>query len=606
MELLENKRIQKLSQQTSNKIAAGEVVDRPVSIIKELLENSIDAGSTSIIIEIKQGGKSYIRVTDDGKGILPEDVELAFERHATSKIIDAEDLNHITSLGFRGEALASIAAVSHTEIITKTRENKAGIQLKLDGGMVSYKKEIGCTDGTTIIISDLFYNTPARLKFLKQDATEANMIIDLVSKISLAFPFIKFRMINNSKILFSTTGTNDIYKNIISIYNKEIAHNLIKVSEVSEAYDLEAYISPPSETRTNKKYQIFFLNGRYIKSTLIDRAVNQSYKELIMEGRYPIVFVFLKVKPELVDVNIHPNKREVRFREENAIEAFINTSIMKALRSSVSIPSMPTIKTERVFQEKSMTPIIEKEEQVNIKSLSQTIDKTESPIIQTKVAIKEPVKTPYVFNNKRVIEEKPVKVEEQSFNMTELQILGTVFGTYIAACDSENFYLIDQHAAHERVLYEQLLNDYYNQKISSQRLISPYIIDGSVSEVHNTLENIDFIRGLGYEIEEFGNNAFVIKAIPSMLELTESKYLLEELIENMIDEPVFSDKNAIEKIISRACKKAVKANDSLHHKEIISLIGLLSKTKNPYSCPHGRPVFIKLSEKDIEKMFKRI
>ncbi|MCG8483523.1 MAG: DNA mismatch repair endonuclease MutL, partial [Clostridia bacterium] len=293
---MEHRSIKRLSKQTTNKIAAGEVVERPISIVKELVENSIDAGASSIVVEIKNGGKSYIRITDNGSGILPDEVEMAFERHATSKISDSDDLNRLMSLGFRGEALASIAAVSHAELITKTHSNQSGIQVKLDGGVLNHKKEIGCPNGTTIIISDLFYNTPARLKFLKQDSTEANLIIDFVSKISLAFSSISFRLINNGKILFSTSGSGQIYKSITSIYQKEIAQDLIHVSENNDLYELEAYISTSSNTRASKKYQIFFMNGRYIKSPLLDKALNNAYRELVFEGRYPIAFLFLKVK----------------------------------------------------------------------------------------------------------------------------------------------------------------------------------------------------------------------------------------------------------------------------------------------------------------------
>lgn len=591
---------------TTNKIAAGEVVERPISIVKELVENSIDAGASSIVVEIKNGGKSYIRITDNGSGILPDEVEMAFERHATSKISDSEDLNHLMSLGFRGEALASIAAVSHTELITKTPSNQSGIQVKLDGGVLSHKKEMGCPNGTTIIISDLFYNTPARLKFLKQDATEANLIIDFVSKISLAFSDIGFRLINNGKILFSTSGSGDTYKSITSIFQKEIAQDLIQVLECNDFYELKAYVSTSSNTRASKKYQIFFMNGRYIKSPLLDRALNNAYRELVFEGRYPIAFLFLKVKPEWVDVNIHPNKKEVRFRDEKGIEDFIDNTLVNALRSAAA--SIPKIKTEKIFVENNTHNEVEVEKtvQVDITSLPKTKPMTfneswEKPKVESyeikafqALELKEPS-----------VEKTPIQPKEEPFNLLSLNTLGTVFGTYVAAFDQEYFYLIDQHAAHERILYEDFIAQYLNEDANVQRLLSPYIIELSVSDAHNAQENLGFIQKLGYEIEAFGKNSFIVKGVPSMLQFNDSKVFLNDIIESLSTRLITQQKEQIEKVIRNACRKAIKANDYLNNKEIEHMISLLSKTDNPFSCPHGRPIFIKLSEHDIEKMFKR-
>ncbi len=596
---LDNNRILRLSEETANKIAAGEVVDRPVSIVKELVENSIDAGSKTIIVEIKQGGKNYIRVTDDGTGILPEDVQAAFERHATSKIKNVEDLEEISSLGFRGEALSSIVAVSHTEIITKTKSNKTGIQLFLSGGNITEKKEIGCTDGTTIIVSDLFYNVPARLKFLKTDGAESNLIIDFLSKIALAFSDIRFRVINNGQILFSTSGDKDIAKNIISIYNTEIGKDLIKLNSKNEAFEIKAFISPPFHTRPSKKNQVFFVNGRVIKSKVLDKIFNDAYKELVSEGRYAIGFIFLKVRPNLIDVNIHPNKHEIKFNNEKEIEEFMRKALLEALRQPVIIPKINQEK-EKMKNESHFIKE-EKAEQVDIKTLLQT--KEASHNFQSDKVDSINRNKAYNFELEAPQEEE-IKTEElKPFYINELNVLGLVFNTYIAANDEDNFYLIDHHAAHERVLYEQFLNEYDTQSILSQRLLSPIVLELSVSDTHNTMENMDFIWKLGYEIEAFGNNSFIIKAIPTFLGITESKLFIEELIENIQAQPLI--RSNMEKIISRACKKAVKANDHLDHKEILHLLKLLSTTKNPYTCPHGRPVFIKLTEADIDKMFKR-
>ncbi len=596
---LEKRRIIRLSEETANKIAAGEVVDRPVSIVKELVENSIDAGSKTIIVEIKQGGKSYIRVTDDGTGILPEDVEAAFERHATSKIKNAKDLSSVSSLGFRGEALSSIAAVSHTEIITKTKSNRTGTQLLLSGGLVKEKKEIGCTDGTTIIVSDLFYNVPARQKFLKTDAAETNLIIDFLSKIALAFSDIRFRVINNEQIWFSTTGNNDVFKNIVNIYNSKVGENLIHLQSGNDKYDINAYISKPSYTRPSKKNQIFFVNGRIIKSKVLDKIFNHAYKELVPEGRYATGFIFLKILPNLIDVNIHPNKREIKFFNEKDIEDFMEAALLDALRQPVIIPKIQTKSEQKKKEAKNEENI----EQVNIKTLlntntnfSQSIEDNDYKTIKHAWEKKEN------FEKKEQIKE--IEIENtHTFSIDEFNILGLIFNTYIAADDGECFYLIDQHAAHERVLYEQFLKEMRNQSIFSQRLLSPMVLELSVSDVHYAIENINFIKNLGYEVEEFGNNSLIVKGVPSFLELTEAKLFLDEIIENISGQSLH--KNRTEKIISRACKKAVKANDHLNHQEMLHLLKALSLTENPYSCPHGRPVIIKLNESDIDKMFKR-
>ncbi|MDD3169667.1 MAG: DNA mismatch repair endonuclease MutL, partial [Eubacteriales bacterium] len=366
--MIENKRIMELPKHVADKIAAGEVVDRPLSIVKELVENSIDAGADSVTVEIKNGGKSYIRVTDNGSGIEKQDVTLAFKRHATSKIKSASDLDHISSLGFRGEALASIAAVSRVELITKTAGDKSGIRVKLEGGEILEKEDTGCPEGTTIIIEDLFFNTPARLKFMKPDATESTLIIDFISKMTLAYPRIRIRLINNGNILFSTAGKGDIYSNILTIYSKETGDKLIHLEEDWEEMRLEAYISAPNHSKTNRKSQIFFVNGRSISSKVMDNAVADAYLEKIFEGRYPIAFLFLQLAPEKLDVNIHPNKKEVRFENERLVRDFITDSIRRNLQTKEAIPE---IRNRNLFASgtKDERENQKSEAQVDIKSL---------------------------------------------------------------------------------------------------------------------------------------------------------------------------------------------------------------------------------------------
>lgn len=709
------KRIFELPKHVADKIAAGEVVDRPLSIVKELVENSIDAGATSVTVEIRNGGKTYIRVTDNGSGIQKEDAELAFKRHATSKIKTDTDLDHIESLGFRGEALASISAVSKVELITKTAGDKSGIRLKLEGGEILEKEDTGCPEGTTFIIEDLFFNTPARLKFMKQDATESTLIIDFISKMTLAYPQIKFRLVNNGNILFSTNGKGDIYSNILTIYSREIGDKLIHLSEDNGLMAMEAFVSPPSNSRTNRKSQIFFVNGRYISSKLMENAVTDAYQEKLFEGRYPVTFLFLKVAPESLDVNIHPNKREVRFDDEKAVREFIAACIRKSLKTKEAIPE---IKENNLFKFKphstgndgSKSPSLEAdehkppslsidehqslpsrldeievleggkpqpkasegtnakekkpaEEQVDIKRLlfeqrlamqkkDQDLATRNTPSKQDKLQEGGPEKLPFQVNESaeryssmsvgtiqnpgaeskqredsagipagtaRATSEKErlnyVVLENNQegntkltadFDIRELTVTGAIFGTYITAVDESCLYLIDQHAAHERIFYEQLLEEYRKGEKTQQLILTPFVINVTHAVKNDTGRMLHFLGNLGFEIEEFGPTAYIVKAIPYYMNLEESKDFIDYLLDNISEEGELDNQKKIASIITSACKKAVKAHDVLDRQEIDRLMADLAKTKNPYSCPHGRPTFVRLRKYEIEKMFKRV
>jgi len=632
MELLENKRIMELPKHVADKIAAGEVVDRPLSIVKELVENSIDAGAKSIIVEIKNGGKSYIRVTDNGSGIEKQDVDLAFKRHATSKIKNASDLDHICSLGFRGEALASIAAVSRVELITKTAEDKSGIRIKIEGGEVLEKEDTGCPEGTTILIEDLFFNTPARLKFMKPDATESTLIIDFISKMTLAYPQIKIRLINNGNILFSTAGKGDIYSNMLTIYSKEIGDKLIHLKEEQEQMTLEAFVSAPNNSKTNRKSQIFFVNGRYISSKIMDNAVTDAYLEKLFEGRYPIAFLFLQIAPEKLDVNIHPNKKEVRFENERLIRDFITDSIRRNLQSKEAIPE---IKEKNLFQFRSSDPVrkdlpqsqnaadpnqqeIKKskiEEQVDIKKLLFEQRRQEQDLEQAAEAEKQRSRQVEEAEEVYLPDRKVIEIAEISdtkprikseFDMRELSVTGSIFGTYITAVDENSFYLIDQHAAHERIFYEQLLAQYQKQDKIQQLILTPIVVNVTHAIKNDTGGMLDFLGNLGFQIEEFGPTAYIVKAIPIFMELEGAKEFIDYLLDNISEEADLENQKKISAIITNACKKAVKAHDVLDKQEIDRLMADLAKTKNPYSCPHGRPTFIKLTKYELEKMFKRV
>lgn len=668
MEALNYKRIIELPKNVADKIAAGEVVDRPLSIVKELVENSIDAGATSVIVEIKNGGKSYIRITDNGSGIEKDDVYLAFKRHATSKIKNATDLDHISSLGFRGEALASIAAVSRVELITKTAGEKSGIRVKIEGGEVLEKEDTGCPEGTTIIVEDLFFNTPARLKFMKPDATESTLIIDFISKMTLAYPQIKMRLINNGNILFSTAGKGDIYSNILTIYSREIGDKLIHLQESDGQMSMEAFVSAPNNSKTNRKSQIFFVNGRHISSKVMENAVSDAYAEKLFEGRYPIAFLFLRVAPENLDVNIHPNKREVRFDDERLVREFIAQAIRNNLQTKEAIPE---IKEKNIFKfqnnvkdtglsksakkdtiaDDSESKNKKTEEQVDIKKLLSEQRRQElgqkpaenrpdekSEGAQPKVAVPQIKEAEVAYQPEAAYRPEASNQPERTittaeglgprgkiseriklaavsaeksqpkadFDIRDLMVTGSIFGTYITAVDENNLYLIDQHAAHERIFYEQLLAQYQNEDKAQQLIMVPVVINVTHAVKNDTGEMLDFLGNLGFQIEEFGPTAYIMKAIPVFMELDEAKDFIDYILDNVSEEGDLENQKKIAGIITNACKKAVKAHDVLDKQEIDRLMADLSKTQNPYSCPHGRPTFIRLTKYEIEKMFKRV
>ncbi|MHC1722267.1 MAG: DNA mismatch repair endonuclease MutL [Aminipila sp.] len=649
--------IKVLSKNVADKIAAGEVVDRPLSIVKELVENAIDAGATNITVEIRNGGKTYIRVTDNGSGINESEVELAFLRHATSKIITDEDLNSILTLGFRGEALSSIAAVSRVELITKTAEAKTGVSLKIHGGEVFEKSATGCPDGTTIIVSDLFYNTPARLKFMKTDATESTLIIDFISKIALAYADIRIRLINNGTILFSTNGKGDKYSNIITVYSKAVGEGLIYISSENESMSLEGYISRPDYSKTNRKQQIFFVNGRVISNKVMDYAVQEGYSERLFEGRYPIAYLFFKIKPELVDVNIHPNKKEVRFHQDMEVKNFIAQSIKRGLLSQQAIPQIKSNHVIKNWENKSVkesvsenmslsklpfsqkiNPIVdkvmptyntpvEKNEQGDFKQKVQEAkvnEKVVNVLSENKQEIKKSEVSQEQVDIKNVLSMLAKEQEEVNYKPNEvintasielapvesffkkLTITGNIFNTYITAIDNNCFYLIDQHAAHERIFYEQLLRQYKSEEKIHQTILTPIMVEVSYSIKSTESSWVQILRNMGFEIEPFGAKAYVVKEIPMFMDLSEAQNMVNYFLENIAENVDIENEAKVNKIITKACKSAVKANDILSMEECKRLLEDLSKCENPYSCPHGRPTFIKMTKYEIEKMFKRV
>ena len=585
--------IRVLDKHIADKIAAGEVIDRPVSIVKELVENAVDAGADSITVEIKDGGRTYIRVTDNGCGIPAEEAETAFMRHATSKISTEQDLDRIETLGFRGEALASICAVARVELITKTADSKSGRRLVVESSRVLENSATGCPDGTTVTVRDLFFNVPARYKFLATDAAEARRIIDFMSRIALSYPDIRFNMINGSITVFTTSGKGNILANIISIYGKDIGEGLIPVEKSAGGFTLKAHVSSPDKTLPSRSRQIFCVNGRIIASSVLERAIDRAYAERMFKGRFPIAFLFLAMPAEKLDVNIHPTKKQIRFDNNSEVEDFVAEAIQEALMGEKAVPEVPksTVMEDDSFQYEAK-PIKqhfdEPQEQVNIKSFLTTMRKNirEAEAEQDKT---EPA--PEVIN--------------RPFNFDDLTVIGAVFNTYILAQDEDCFYMIDQHAAHERVFYEKLMSQYHSAEKASQPMLMP--LSFSVSSDVSATEDawIDDVRAMGYDIEFFGNNTYIVREIPAFMDMIEAEEFLKDLFSEFSEKPDLTNHSTLDKIITRSCKSAVKGGDLLDIREIQALMDQLKACENPFSCPHGRPTFIKMTKYQLEHMFKR-
>ena len=605
-----------LDKSTADKIAAGEVVERPLSVVKELVENSIDAGAKKIVVEIKNGGKSYIRVTDDGCGIAADECEKAFMRHATSKIINAEDLNSISTLGFRGEALASIAAISRTELLTKTKESKTGSKLIIEGGQIIENTPVGCPDGTTMVIRDLFFNTPARLKFMRADSAESSSVIEFVTDIALAYPDIRIQMINNDKILFATNGRGNRGQTIATLTSSILADKLIPFIYEEEGITVEGYVSGPGESRSSRKNQVFFVNGRVIDSKVIEKGINRAYSDRLFEGRFPICYLFITVSPERMDVNIHPNKRQVRFYDEDAIINTVKKGIITALDSEEAVPTIKEkAKPYNKIENKNDNPK-EVRDAVDINSLLSNYEQAkesnktifeqntvetpkEKEIVETqeqiKIAVQDEISNP-IFT----------VTEPKRFDFSSLQIHGQFFGTYIQLSDEETIYFIDQHAAHERIFFEKLMNQFESREKHRQPLLIPITFEVSHADKEREDLWLTVLEDMGFSLDEFGPLSYRVSEIPMFMSMSEAEDFLSDFTDGIGTYEDIRDNKTLDKIATRACKAAVKANDYLSKEEIKQLITDLDKCNNPFSCPHGRPTFIKITKSDLEKRFKRI
>lgn len=702
------RKIAVLDQNTIDKIAAGEVVERPSSVVKELVENAIDAGATAITVEITDGGKKLIRITDNGSGMDAEQVPLAFLRHATSKIEKVEDLTHIASLGFRGEALSSIAAVSQVELITKTPSGISGTRYVIEGGKEQSLEEMGAPEGTTFLIRNLFYNTPARSKFLKSDMTEAGYINTLMEQLALSHPEISFKYIQNRQVKLSSSGNYSVKDVIYSVYGREIAKALLDVSYENDFMKIEGFVGKPEISRGNRTFENYYINGRYVKNRIITKAIEDGYKGLVMQHKFPFVSLRIEMDGNDLDVNVHPAKREVRFARETEVYTAIYETVRKVLTHRELIPQVsvgkdePTSRTEQIKPGSIPEPFEVKRRQemyghpnrtANIashatptasevrstapvpsipynkptngtasygsaesahNSSASSADKykrvdslRENPVYESQPFTKEEEEmfsgtlkdgrnensaaetADYEVISEKPAESAPPEVDNEPIKSQEQEppkqlelfeerllapesrsrhrLIGQLFDTYWLVQFEDNFYIIDQHAAHEKVYYERFVKQFQSQNIQSQYVSPPLIVSLSLEEENLLKANEKYFRDFGFEIEPFGGREYSISAVPSsLLGMTEEELFLEMLDHLTAD----GSRDAFEIFASRlatmACKAAVKGNHSMSPQEADKLIDELLTLKNPYNCPHGRPTIIAMSKTEIEKKFKRI
>ncbi|MDD3840335.1 MAG: DNA mismatch repair endonuclease MutL [Clostridia bacterium] len=578
------RRIKVLDQATINKIAAGEVVENPSSVVKELVENSIDAGSSSITVEIRNGGIPYLRVTDDGIGIVSQDIHLAFERHATSKIKEADDLENINSLGFRGEALASIAAVSQMEIITKSQADDAGTALTIEGGKVVSKKSVGCPEGTTVVVRNLFYNTPARLKYLKTPSRETGQITEIINKMILSKPDIAFKYINNGKTMLVSPGDGNLLNAIAVIYGKDVIQDLVSIDYNCELFQMKGYIGKPGISKPSRRFQNIFVNHRYVKSHAISDAINSAYKTMVMINKYPFAVLYIYFPAEKIDVNVHPAKMEIRFDKQSVICQMITVQIRKALLNSVTTFKSP-----------------------NISNFAKELKKTYVPVQVEKKAINKKIDNIGLNCIKHEKLEDNIKVSDQYKPIYDYKIIGQIFATYIIVEEGDKVYLIDQHAAHERLLFEKYKHMYKTSNVNRQLLVTPIVeqLPGQYMQIYK--DNTQLLERLGFYAEEFGINTVSIREVPVFVHNDKIKSLFLDILDILLnDKTVDADDLVEKKIITKACKAAIKANDKLNSAEIIELLNKIRSSKIPPTCPHGRPILIEITKYELEKKFKRI
>ncbi|MGN1197812.1 MAG: DNA mismatch repair endonuclease MutL [Acetatifactor sp.] len=635
-------KIHVLDSETIDKIAAGEVVERPSSVVKELVENAIDAGATSLSVEIKDGGIELIRVTDNGCGMEKDQLRTAFLRHATSKIEKSEDLTHLSSLGFRGEALSSIAAVSKVEVITKTPGSLTGTRICMEGPKEVVFEEIGAPDGTTFLMRNLFYNTPVRRKFLKQPATEGSYIADLMEHLALSRPVISFKLVVNGQMKFHTSGNGDLREVIYRIYGRDVANALIPIKWEQEGIKVEGFLGKPVQVRSTRNYEIYFINGRFIKSNVIARAIEEGYKEYLMQHKFPFCVLHISMDSSKVDVNVHPTKMDIRFTNPMGFSAYLCGAVKYTLKHHEMIPqaSLASEKEQRA----------ERKEEEKAKAAERVPEPFEvnrrNEVQQVVKCVREETSYTTQANSEREIVRNPVwerikgvekseterlEAEIKEADQTEIgepqteqlslfenkvlsvenrphfRIVGQVFETYWLVEFQDKLLMIDQHAAHEKVNYERLMKQYREKNVISQGLMPPIIISMTAQEEMVLLENKEVFESLGFEIEAFGGNEYALRSVPVDLYGCGEKEMFLEVLDQLAEGGNYGGIRVVEeKIASMSCKAAVKGNNLLRQEEAEALIDELLTLENPYNCPHGRPTIVEMTKTEMERKFKRI
>ena len=654
--------IQILDSATIDKIAAGEVVERPSSVVKELVENALDACADAITVEIKEGGITFIRVTDNGCGIDSSQIRNAFMRHATSKIRSAEDLTHVVSLGFRGEALSSICAVAQVELITKTKDNLTGVRYVCEGAVEKECSEIGAPTGTTVLVKNLFFNTPVRRKFLKQPMTEGGYIIDLMEHMALSRPDTAFKLMVNGQVKFHTSGNGSLKEVIYRIYGKETASQLLPFEKETKGIKVEGYLGKPILNRSNRNFENYYINGRYIKSSLIAKALEDGYSNYLMQHKFPFTVLHFTIDTEMEDVNVHPTKMDVRFTGGNYLYDFLASSVAAALQQREMIPEAllseekeeetQKIKVPEPFEQQRTRQfqVMEEQRYEAVRSPSRDIfireaaeeslkamaDNTSSdddffvqiparvaestPTLRTEMPVEPAAPGTAMPANAEQTEQAPaVKTEPPKQldlfdekmltkeNRPRYRILGQIFDTYWLIAFTDKLFIVDQHAAHEKVKYERLMKHYHEKDIVTQTLNPPIVVTLSAKEEATFLSCKDVFAGLGFEIEDFGGREYALRGVPVDLYGQEEKALFLSVLDEMSEGPLHKDLTVVEeKLATMACKSAVKGNHSFSFAEMEALIDELLTLDNPYNCPHGRPTIISMSKYEIEKKFKRI
>ena len=654
------RQIHVLDSETIDKIAAGEVVERPASVVKELVENAIDAGATAITVEAKEGGITFLRVTDNGSGMAGEQLRIAFVRHATSKIESAADLNHIGSLGFRGEALSSIAAVSRVEVITKTADGLTGTRMAMEGGAETDFEEIGAPEGTTFLVRNLFYNTPVRRKFLKQPATEGGYIADLMEHLAMSRPDISFKFVLGNQVKFHTSGNGDLKEVIYRIFGREVANALIPIQCKREGITVEGYLGKPVLVRANRNYELYYINGRFIKSSVIARAIEEGYKEYLMQHKFPMCVLHISMDAEAVDVNVHPTKMDVRFSNNLLVCETIRDMVHDVLSGKEMIPeasldtererrqqeekeavSLKKMKTPEPFEAKRTQAFLVEEERAVYRAEREQKSFQTSPVWQrvrnTPEKEEEPAqrKEPkadqelfFVEEDKPAMQQPEPEIKRSDMeddlqsavqlnlfeeklltqdNRDRYRLIGQVFETYWMIQFEDKLMIVDQHAAHEKVKYERLMKQYHDRQVLSQTLFPPVVVSLSGQEEAVLQEYMGTFLELGFEVEHFGGSEYALRSVPVDLYGSDERALFLSVLDELSEDAVKRNPRVIEeKIASMSCKAAVKGNHRMSPQEAERLIDELLTLDNPYNCPHGRPTIVTISQYEMEKKFKRI